>query len=263
VQVGDGFTIPPAQGDAFPGFQARRQATVPVERIVALMNEAQSRLGGPAVATVTAPLRTAGRLICTLKGFDPYKDTRLDPVIGPTEGLQAPVPLPKEPRVFAYLGLEHQVTRKLLGALMECELPAEAYIRGMTAEIAVKYQRPGLVLFKSPQPIDQVLARATVAIHHGGSGMSLACCSAGRPQITLPIHDETLLNSQALERSGVGTMMTQKQVEEDGGACIAAFEADPRRHERAGAIAAEILQAGPFRPMDHILQACRAALGNA
>jgi hypothetical protein len=261
VQVGDGFTIPPAQGDTFPGFQARRQATVPAERIVALMNEVQSRLGGPPVPTVTAPLRTAGRLICTLKGFDPYKDTRLDPVIGPTEGLQAPVPLPKQPRVFAYLGLEHQVTRKLLAALKACDLPAEAYIRGMTAEIAKRFQRPGLIFFKSPQPIDQVLARATLAIHHGGSGMSLACCSVGRPQITLPVHDENLLNTQVLERSGIGEMMTQKDLENDGGARIAAFEADTRRHERAGAIAAEIAKAGPFRPMDHILQACRTALG--
>lgn len=263
IQVGDGFTIPPAQGDAFPAFQAGRQATVPVEQIVAVMNEVQSRLGGPRVPTVTAPLRTAARLICTLKGFDPYRDSRLDPVIGPTEGLQAPMPRPEAPRIFAYLGLEHGITRKLLVALKDCDLPAEAYVRGMTAETAKKFHRPGLVLFKAPQPIDQVLARASLVIHHGGSGMSLACCSAGRPQIALPIHDETLLNSQALERSGVGTTMTQKQLEEDGGARIAAFEADPRRHERAGAIATEILQAGPFRPMDHILQACRAALGNA
>jgi len=263
IQVGDGFTIPPAADDDFPGFPSKKQATVPAAEILAVMNEVQSRLGGPRIPSITAPLRTAGRLVCTLKGLDPYKDSRADPVIGPTEGLHAPMPRPEAPRIFAYLGLEHGITRKLLAALKDCDLPAEAYIRGMTAEIARQCQRPGLVLFKSPQPIDQVLARATVAIHHGGSGMSLACCSAGRPQITLPIHDETLLNSQALERSGVGTMMTQKQVEEDGGARIAAFEADPRRHERAGAIAAEILQAGPFRPMDHILQACRAALGNA
>lgn len=262
IQVGDGFTIPPAQDDVFPGFQRHSQTTVPVEKIVALMNEVQNRLGGPQVPTVTAPLRTTGRLICTLKGFDPYKDVRVDPVIGPTEGLQAPLPLPKEPRIFAYLGLEHGVTKKLLAALKACELPVEAYVRGMTAEIAKTFHRPGLAFFKSPQPIDQVLSRATLAIHHGGSGMSLACCSAGRPQIALPIHEETLLNAQTLERTGIGGVMTQKQLETDGADRITAFEADPRRRERAGAIAAEIQQAGPFRPMDHILQACRASLGN-
>lgn len=261
VQVGDGFTLPPAEGDSFPGFQAKKQATVPVERIVAVMNEVQARLGGPRVPCVTAPLRTAGRLVCTLKGLDPYKDQRQDPVIGPTEGLQAPLPLPDKPRLFAYLGMEHRITAKLLAVLQASDLPAEAYVRGLTEETAKKFLRPGLTFYKSPQPIDRVLARATLAIHHGGSGMSLACCSAGRPQIALPIHEETLLNAQALGRIGVGGTLSPKDLESDGPARLAAAEADPRRRERAAIIAAEIAAAGPFRPMERILASCRAALG--
>jgi hypothetical protein len=263
VQVGDGFTIPPAEDEAFPGFQPNKQATVPVERIVAAMNEVQTRLGGPSVPCVTAPLRTAGRLLCTLKGFDPYRDRRRDPVIGPTEGLQPPLPMPAEPRVFAYLGIEHKVTAKLLGLLKDSTLPAEAYVRGMTVETARKFQRPGLVFYKAPQPIGEVLARASLAIHHGGSGMSLACCSAGRPQIALPIHEETLLNGKALVRVGIGRLPAGKEIEEKGAALLAEVEADPRHRERAAAVAAEIAAAGPFRPLDHILQTCRAALGNA
>jgi len=263
VQVGDGFTIPPAQGDSFPGFQPKKQATVPVEQIVAVMNEVQSRLGGPKVPGVTAPLRTAGRLICTLKGLDPYKDLRQDPVVGPTEGLLSPLPLPNKPGLFAYLGMEHRVTAKLLGALKASPLPAEAYIRGMTEETAKKFARPGLTFYKAPQPIEQVLARATLVIHHGGSGMSLACCSAGRAQVALPIHEETLLNAQALARIGVGGQIAHKDLENDGAARLAEAEADPRRRERARVIAAEIAGAGPFRPLEHILGACRSALGGA
>ena len=263
IQVGSGFTIPPAQDEVFPHFPTKKQATVPAEQIVAVMNEVQSRLGGSRVPCVTAPLRTTGRLVCTLQGLDPYKDQRQDPVVGPTEGLEKPMPLPKTPRLFAYLGMEHRITAKLLTALKESDLPAEAYVRGMTPEAAKKYQRPGLTFYKAPQPIDQMLARATLAIHHGGSGMSLACCSAGRPQIALPIHEETLLNSQALRRVGVGRNLSGKDLEEGGAAKLAEAEADPRLRERAGIIAAEIAAAGPFRPMDHILEACRASLGNA
>lgn len=263
VQVGDGFTIPPADGDAFPGFQAKKQATVPPEKIVSVMNEVQSRLGGPAVPSVTAPLRTVGRLVCTLKGLDPYKDTRRDPVIGPTEGLLAPLPLPDKPRLFVYLGMEHRVTSKLLAALKDSELPVEAYVRGMTEETAKKLLRPGLTFYKAPQPIQQVLARATLAIHHGGIGMSLACCSAGRPQIALPIHEETLLNAHALARIGVGGQISHKDLESDGAARLAAAEADPRRRERARIIAAEIAAAGPFRALEQILERCRAALAHA
>src|SRR3546814_3944173 len=72
-----------------------------------------------------------------------------------------------------------------------------------------------------PQPIDKVLARATLAIHHGGSGMSLACCSAGRPQLALPIHEETLLTAQALSRIGVGSTIAHKDLEADGAARLA------------------------------------------
>jgi UDP:flavonoid glycosyltransferase YjiC (YdhE family) len=173
------------------------------------------------------------------------------------------MPLPKEPRLFAYLGIEHRVTAKLLAALKASDLPAEAYVRGLTEETAKKYLRPGLTFYRSPQPIGQVLARATLAIHHGGSGMSLACCSAGRPQIALPVHEETLLNAQALGRIGVGGSITHKDLETVGAARLAEAEADPRRRERAAVIAAEIAAAGPFRPLDHILDTCRAALGNA
>jgi len=263
VQVGDGFTIPPAQGERFPGFTPERVPTVAVEQIVATMNEVQRRLGGPQVPTVTAPLRTAGRMICTLTGLDPYRTERRDPVIGPTEGLQSPLPLPGTPHVFAYLGLEHAITKKILAALKQSDLPTEAYVRGMTPELAADYVRPGLNFFKAPQPIGDVLSRATLAIHHGGSGMTLACCSAGRPQIALPIHDETLLNTMTLERTGVGRRLTLKQIEEDGAAQVAQIEADPRHRERAAIIAEEIRAAGPFRPLEHIVQACRASLGNA
>src|SRR3546814_11500867 len=100
--------------------------------------------------------------------------------------------------------MEQRVTAKLLAALKASDLPAEAYVRGLTEATAKKFLRPGLTFYKAPQPIDKVLARATLAIHHGGSGMSLACCSAGRPQLALPIHEETLLTAQALSRIGVG-----------------------------------------------------------
>lgn len=263
VQVGDGFTIPPAQDDTFPGFQPEKTATVAPAQIIAVMNEVQSRLGGPRVPSVTAPLRTAGRLICTLKGLDPYKDQRQDPVIGPTEGLQSPLPLPDKPSIFAYLGIEHRITPKILDVFKKSDLPVEAYVRGMTPETAKKYLRPGLKFFKTPQPIGEVLARSTLAVHHGGSGMCLACCSAGRPQLALPIHEETLLNAQALGRVGVGRALTIKELESDGVNKLAETLADGKKRERAAIIAEEIRNAGPFRPMDHILEACRASLGNA
>jgi hypothetical protein len=263
IQVGDGFTIPPAHDETFPGFQESKTATVDPAQIVAVINGVQGRFGGPRVPSVTAPLRTAGRLICTLAGLDPYKDQRRDPVIGPTEGLQAPLPWPDQPAIFAYLGIEHRITPKMLAVLKQVDLPVEAYVRGLTPQTAKKYARPGLTFYKSPQSIERVLSRATLAIHHGGMGMCLACCSAGRPQLALPIHEETLLNSRALARVGVGRGLNSKELESAGVEKVNEIMADTRKRERAGIIAEEIHKAGPFRPMDRILEACRASLGNA
>ena len=260
VQVGSGFTIPPAQDEVFPPFREKKKTTVAPEHIISVMNEVQARLGGAKIPSVTAPLRTAGRLVCTLKGLDPYKDLRQDPVIGPTEGLQSPMSMPKKPSLFVYLGIEHRVTPKFLEVLKASKLPAEAYIRGMTEETAKKYARPGLTFYKSPQPIEQVLKRATMTVHHGGSGMSLASCSAGRIQLALPIHEETLLNSQALGRIGVGRAATAKELETEGAALLEDVISDPRRAERARIIAKEIKDVGPFRPMEQIVETCQKML---
>ncbi|HIP80538.1 MAG TPA: hypothetical protein EYH07_19020 [Kiloniellaceae bacterium] len=263
VQVGSGFTVPPAQGETFPPFREKKKAVVDTDHLVSVMNDVQSRLGGPKVPSVTAPLRTTGRLVCTLVGLDPYKDFREDPVIGPTEGLQAPMPMPRTPALFVYLGIEHRITPKFLEVLKASKLPAEAYIRGMTEETAKKYMRPGLTFYKSPQPIDKMLRKATMTVHHGGSGMCLASCSAGRIQLALPIHEETLLNTRALGRIGVGRMATGKELEEDGQAILNETIADPKRAERAKIIAKEIKDVGPFRPMDHIIETCQKALGES
>ncbi|CAN0450459.1 unnamed protein product, partial [Ectocarpus fasciculatus] len=219
--------------------------------------------GGPKVPCVTAPLRTAGRLVCTLVGMDPYKDLRQDPVVGPTEGLQAPMPMPKKAALFVYLGIEHRITPKFLEALKASKLPAEAYIRGMTEETAKKYLRPGLTFYKTPQPIDQVVKRATITVHFSGSGMSLASCSAGRIQFVLPIHEETLLNTQALGRIGVGRMASAKDLETNGAALLEETINDPKKTERARIIAKEIKAAGPFRPMEHIVEVCQKMLSKS
>src|SRR3546814_16615528 len=100
--------------------------------------------------------------------------------------------------------MEQRVTAKLLAALKASDLPAEAYVRGLTEATATKLLRPGLTLYNAPQPIDNGLARALLAIPHGGSGMALARCSAGRPPLALQRPEEKQQTHQKTEerRSG-------------------------------------------------------------
>src|SRR3546814_11360747 len=61
VQVGDGFTLPPAAGDSFPRFQAKNQAPVPDDTTVPGVNEGDRHPGGPPRHAATARRRPAGR----------------------------------------------------------------------------------------------------------------------------------------------------------------------------------------------------------
>src|SRR5690606_34257228 len=158
--------------------------------------------GLPVPKTVTEPFRTAGRMVCTLPELEPYGALRRDPVVGPVEGLQQPMPLPKAPHFFAYVSLEHKKTRPFLQGLKASGLSGEVFSRSMTDDVAKAIARPGLTVHREPQPMPEVLARSSVILHHGGNGTCCAALSAGRPQILLPTHMEARLSADALVAQG-------------------------------------------------------------
>src|SRR3546814_5379130 len=93
-----------------------------------------------------------------------------------------------EPHFFAYVSLEHKKTRPFLQGLRASTMCGEVFARDMTDAVAKALQRPGLTVHREPQPMDQVLARSSVILHHGGTGTCCAALSAGRPQILLQTH---------------------------------------------------------------------------
>src|SRR3546814_20459133 len=87
---------------------------------------------------------------------------------------------------FAYVSLEHKKTRPFLQGLKASPMSGEIFARGMTDAAARALQRPGLTVHREPQPMDQVLARASMILHPGGNGPCFAAHSAGPPQGLLP-----------------------------------------------------------------------------
>src|SRR3546814_5008886 len=106
------------EADLFPPFRKGRQPVVEPAHVLRVMRDVQKHHGQPLPETVTAPFRTAGRLVCTLPELDPYAPLRRDPVLGPVEGLKQPLPPHEgEPHFFAYVSLEHKQTRAFLPGL--------------------------------------------------------------------------------------------------------------------------------------------------
>ena len=263
VQVADGFTMPPAEDDQFPIFRkTRTKPLVDPGHVLRVMQDVQKAHGLPIPKTVTEPFRTAGRLVCTLAELDPYAALRRDPVVGPVEGLQPPLPPPQtasggKPHFFAYVSLEHKKTRPFLQGLKASGLSGEVFSRSMTDEIAREIARPGLTVHREPQPMPEVLARASVILHHGGNGTCCAALSAGRPQILLPTHMEARLSADALVAQGVGHLLSVKDTSEEGlPPVLDAVAGDTAMAARAVALSQTIAARGPLKSVDTIVDTC-------
>jgi UDP-N-acetylglucosamine:LPS N-acetylglucosamine transferase len=262
VQVADGFTMPPAEAEQFPLFRKGRKPVVDPAHVLKIMQDVQKHHGQPQPETVTEPFRTAGRLVCTLPELDPYAPLRKDLVVGPVEGLKQPLPSHEgAPHFFAYVSLEHKKTRPFLQGLFASSLSGELFARGMTDEVAKSLQRPGLTVHREPQPMDQVLARASVILHHGGNGTCCAALSAGRPQILLPTHMEARLSADAVVARGCGRLLTTAETTAEGlPPVLEAVAADSAMAGRAIALAQAIAARGPQHTVDRILATCLAVL---
>ncbi len=260
VQVADGFTMPPVEADNFPLFSPKHSYMVPPERLLKNMQEVQKRRGAWVPDCVTEPFRTAGRLVCTLPELDPYRRLRKDRVLGPAEGLLEPMPLPEKPHFFAYLNLEHKETKPILRALRAMDLPGEVVCRGMDEAVMRSLRRPGLTPHARPQPIREVMARASVVIHHGGNGTCCAALSAGRLQVTAPTHTEARMNGNAVQALGCGKVISGKEIEQAVAPALEALLETPEPAGKAQAIAADLAKRGPFTAGPQILDACEQIL---
>jgi len=268
VQVADGFTLPPAEGDLFPLFRQGAKPIVDPAHVLRVMRDVQKAHGKPLPETVTEPFRTAGRLLCTLPELDPYAELRHDPVLGPVEGLQDPQPLPAatrgpdgRPHFFAYVSLEHKKTRPFLRGLRASRMSGEIFARDMTDDIAKSLARPGLTVHRQPQPMREVIARASLIIHHGGNGTCCAGLSGGRAQVLLPTHMEARLSADALVRQGVGRLLLNKELDKEGlPPVLEEVAADAAMARRALDLAAEIKARGPQHTVERIVETCLALL---
>ena len=152
--------------------------------------------------------------------------------------------------------MEHKKTKPFLRGLRASKMSGEIFARGMTDELAKALARPGLTVHREPQPMAEVIGRASMIIHHGGNGTCCAALSGGRVQMTLPTHMEARLSSDALARLGVGRLLQNKDLDQALPAILEEVAGDEAMAERATALAAEIEDRGPPRSVNRILETC-------
>ena len=261
VLLGDGFTLPPAYEPFFPVISGVANIVDP-DRVLENMRIVQKMHGHRIPQTITEPFRTAARLFCTLPELDHYLLMRRDKVIGPPPNdLFEPIITPTEPRWFAYLKANFQITSKILENLCTVKIPGEVYINDLTHEGEERLTLNNIIVHRSPPPMNQILPRVSVVLHHGGNGLSCAALSAGRPQIVVPMYHEAELTGGFLQRTGAGHMLFPKDAQStDVGSLISEVVKSEEMMCRAQAVARNIYDRGPSCYIETCIETCEKIL---
>ena len=261
VLIGDGFTLPPANEPVFPVTRGASPVLDP-DRVLENMRIVQKMHGHRIPQAITEPFQTASRLFCTLPELDHYPLMRRDTVIGPPPNdLLEPTEPPDEPRWFAYLKMEFPATGRILENLCTVKLPGEVFIGNITPEWEVRLTRNNIVVHHDPQPMNEILPRVSVVLHHGGNGVSCAALSAGRPQVIVPMYHETELIGEKLRRMGVGHTLSPEDVRSGNiNNLISEIAESQAMMDRAQTVAHNIHARGPSRFLETCIETCENIL---
>jgi UDP:flavonoid glycosyltransferase YjiC (YdhE family) len=155
------------------------------------------------------------------------------------------VPLPPLPDGFVYLTLGtvvHGATQVLRGAIHAlAQLDVDVLVALGPGDPSKLGPLPDRVRVAGFVPQAEVLKHASLVVHHGGTGTTLAALAAGLPQLMLPQGADQFANADTLSTLGAAKALVGDAVR------IAAIETaahalltDPQPREIAQRVAAEI-----------------------
>ncbi|NOT39676.1 MAG: hypothetical protein HOP13_04210 [Alphaproteobacteria bacterium] len=259
--VGNGFVVPPADGDVFPPFEASRGDVQRQARVLAVIREAMVGLGRRVPDTICAPFRGVFRGVFTFPPLDLYRNVRRESVLGPVEPMPPLTPLPSKRRLFSYSAADAAMIEPMTHALMTLGVQASAYFRGSLGVRGAILRSRGVTLFDAPPRLASVLPEATAVFSHGGAGFTHAALAAGRPHIVYPRHFEAHATARALEDLGAGILVSPFEAKRFADAVSRANDDHAMREaaQIAGVAAQEFLRQAT--PIQSAMAALREALG--
>lgn len=258
--VGNGFVVPPADGPEFPSFDPARGPAGSQRAVFSAIQEAMALLKRAAPRTLTEAFRGAFRGIFTFPPLDTYRGVRREAVLGPIEPVPPLSPLPAKGKLFAYSAADSALANQITQALMDVGADAQAYFRGSLGAKGAMLKSRGVQVYDSAPDLSQVLREASVVFSHGGTGVTHATLSAGRPHIVNPRHFEARTTARALEALGCGISLDPFEPGQFREAILRANDdgAMRRAAQKAGAEAQDFVQKAQalektITALDHLL----------
>ncbi len=206
MAIGSGYTLPPLDLGRLPPLRADRSPLLPEARLLASVAAALAPRKVTAPEALVDVFQAGERFVFGIPELDPYRPYRSQPLYAPP-GLPVFVEPPIQPHLFVYLGEDMPHLDVLAKVLGEVDHAVTAYFRGDVGLIPDFLERRGHTVHRAPPRLDEVLPAASHVLHAGGLFTAVAAVAAGRPQLVIPLHDETRVNVQMLGQLGVVRQM--------------------------------------------------------
>lgn len=213
LAFGDGFVVPPHETDAFPPLRQQGEPMFDHGRLLEIAQDLLMRRGQPLINRLGEITSGDAQAVITLPQLDIYNRYRGTPAFGPLEELPPMAQTADDGPLYIYLAADHPPTRKVLQAVADLQIPAEAFIRDAPAELKAALRAKGIEVHDTPPPLPERLPHARAILHHAGMGTLEAALGIGCPQILLPRHLEQSLNARNLAGAGIAALLTGDTVE--------------------------------------------------
>ncbi len=111
VVIGNGFTLPPSDGEVFPPLRTDVPPVLPEAETLKVVQETQRSLGIKPFDALPQIFGQARRFLPILPEVDPYKSSRTETVHGPLHPLRPRQPLPDVGGFYGYVRVGHPLLR--------------------------------------------------------------------------------------------------------------------------------------------------------
>ena len=200
VAFGDGFVVPPPLKEPFRPLRQHGAPTFDAAAMLGMVQDLLGERGQPAIESLAELVAGDQQAVITFPDLDVYGAIRPVPALGPLDEPPPMIPLPEgQPvKLFVYLAADYGDTRKVLQAIADSKVPAEAFVRDAPDDLKNALRQRGIKVYDQPPPLAEMLKDATGIIHHGGMGTLETALCIGRPQLLVPRHLEQSLNARNL-----------------------------------------------------------------
>jgi rhamnosyltransferase subunit B len=263
LAMGHGYILPPAELPQFPIFDYTRSPAASQEAMLEICRRVQVARNRPLISTLPSFLGGSAQVVTSYPELDPYDRLRTEKAAGPLDTYR-PLPLPAEPRFYAYLSAEFRQLRLVLEGLVNSRLPGSVYIKRITPALRQFLVERGIVVLSAAPKLEQAVAEASVVIHHGGIATSLAALGIGRPQMLWPHVTDQTVTAQGIETLGVGEIASRSiKTNADAAPALRKFADDREKARKAQGLAAQLGQRHGRGSLAVVLEKARALLAGS